>query len=279
MIFRLLNLLKGKYHLFKIYKRIKKFFYNIDQTTILLFGFQKSGNTWLRLLLYNYRNLLLNPDLNQTITYDVLNVIQNNHLDSGTTFLPRNGFPLFYRTHTSYTNTYDLFDKKIFIHRNPLDTLISSYYFWKYRDTPFLYEPENIRTRLYDIDFYVSYKIKSWIDFYNISIKHADFVLNYTEMKEDPEKSFRDLLCFLNWSIDEDILRKAVDISSFQKIKKMGKEKSQEYGNAPKDGSFKGEFTRSGEEAQFKNELKQETIDLVLDKFPLFNNLYPNLID
>ena len=98
-------------------------------------------------------------------------------------------------------------------------------------------------------------------------------------MKEDPEKSFRDLLCFLNWSIDEDILRKAVDISSFQKIKKMGKEKSQEYGNAPKDGSFKGEFTRSGEEAQFKNELKQETIDLVLDKFPLFNNLYPNLID
>ena len=29
----------------------------------------------------------------------------------------------------------------------------------------------------------------------------------------------------------------------------------------------------------FKHELKEETINLVLEKFPEFNNLYPNLVE
>ena len=40
---------------------------------------------------------------------------------------------------------------------------------------------------------------------------------------------------------------------------------SQKYGNGPKDGSFNGEFTRSGEESQFYHELQEETINIVLD--------------
>ena len=59
----------------------------------------------------------------------------------------------------------------------------------------------------------------------------------------------------------------------------MGKEKNQKYGNGPKNGKFKGEFTRSGVEGQFNSELKKETIDLVLKKFPKFKNLYPNLVE
>ena len=53
----------------------------------------------------------------------------------------------------------------------------------------------------------------------------------------------------------------------------------QKYGNGPKDGRFKGEFTRSGKEGQFYTELKKETINSVLNKFPEFNNLYPDLIE
>ena len=34
-----------------------------------------------------------------------------------------------------------------------------------------------------DIDFYVSYKINIWIDFYRVSIKHADYIMNYSKMK------------------------------------------------------------------------------------------------
>ena len=84
-----------------------------------------------------------------------------------------------------YKKPYNLFEKKILIHRNPLDTLISSYYFFKDREISFLDDYlKDIRGKLHDIDFYVSYKINFWIKFYNLSIKHADFVMSYTEMKQ-----------------------------------------------------------------------------------------------
>ena len=277
--FKMINWLRGKCYWFKLHGKLKLFFADVDDTKILLFGYPKSGNTWLRLLLFNYRNLLLNPSASHTITYDRLNDLQNNIMDRGTIFLPKKGLPFFYRTHKIYINTYNLFDKKVFIHRNPLDTLISSYYFYKNRQVPFLFDPENIREKLHDIDFYVSYKINSWVKFYYISIEHADFVINYSEMKKDPETSLSNLLKFLDWNFDPNLVEKAVNFSSFNRVKKMAEENSQMYGNGPKDGSFKGVFARSGEESQFTHELKKETIIFVLDKFPNFKHLYPNLIE
>ena len=275
----MINWLKDKYYWVNNYNTLKRFLHNRKELKILLFGYPKSGNTWIRFLIYNYRNLLLNSDEKQTVTYDRLNALQNNIMDRGTAFLPEEGFPFIYRTHNIYMKSYNLFDKRIFIHRNPLDTLISSYYFYKDREVPFLDDSLNIREKLHDIDFYVLYKINSWINFYNISLKHADFVINYTEMKQDTELVFSKLLKFLEWDIDKELMRKAINISSFKKIKIMGTINSQMYGNGPKDGSFKGEFTRSGEESQFNHELNEETIKFVLNKFPDFKKIYPNLID
>ena len=275
----MINYLKDKYYWYKVNKKLSNFLRLQSDPKILLFGYPKSGNTWMRFLLYNYRTLLLKPEEKKTISYDRLNALQNNIMDRGTTFLPDIGFPFIYRTHMIYMKSYNLFDKRIFIYIIPLDTLISAYYFYKDRDVPFLYDSLNIRDELHDIDFYVLYKINSWINFYDTSIKYADFVINYTEMKQDTEAVFSELLRFLDWDFDEELVKKAIDISSFKKIKKMEDIKSQKYGNGPKDGSFNGEFTRSGEEFQFHHELKKETIQLVLDKFPEFKNVYPNLIE
>ena len=205
--------------------------------------------------------------------------MQYNILDRGTAILPEKGFPLIYRTHKIYTKSYDLFEKKIFIHRNPLDTLISSYYFYRNREVPFSDDPENIRKKLHDIDFYVCYKINTWVIFYETGIKHADFVINYTELKKDTENIFVKLLAFLDWEYDKELVKKAVIFSSFKSVKQMGREMDQRYGNGPKDGSFKGEFTRSGEESQFHHELKEETINFVLKKFVDFKKIYPDIIE
>ena len=70
--------------------------------------------------------------------------------------------------------------------------------------------------------------------------------MSYTEMKKDPEISFIKLLNFLEWDLDEELVRKSVNFSSFKNVKKMGEQKNQKYGNGPKDGKFIGEFTRSG---------------------------------
>ena len=74
----MINWLKDQYYWFENYNIIKKFFDNIKESKILLFGHPKSGNTWLRFVLYNYRNLLLHPNCIETITYDRLNKLQNN---------------------------------------------------------------------------------------------------------------------------------------------------------------------------------------------------------
>ena len=275
----MINWLKDKYYWVNNYNTLKRFLHNRKELKILLFGYPKSGNTWIRFLIYNYRNLLLNSDEKQTVTYDRLNALQNNIMDRGTAFLPEKGFPFIYRTHKIYMKSYNLFDKRIFIHRNPLDTLISSYYFYKDRKVPFSDDSLNIREKLHDIDFYVLYKINSWINFYDTSIKHADFVINYTDLMQDTEIIFSEILRFLDWDFDEKLMKKAICISSFKKIKKMGEKKGQNYGNGPKDGSFSGKFTRSGEESQFYHELQEETINIVLDKFPNFKKIYPNLIE
>ena len=155
----MINYLKGKYYWFRIGRKLNKFLENKNNSKILLFGYPKSGNTWLRFLLFNYRNLLLTPNETKTLTYDELNDLQKNEMESGTTFLPKEGFPIFYRTHVLYKSSYTLFTKKIFIHRNPLDTLISAYYFYKNREVSFWDDPINIRKNLDNIDFFVKYKI------------------------------------------------------------------------------------------------------------------------
>jgi len=275
----MINFLRDKYYWHNTNQKLKKFLKEEERQIILMYGYPKSGNTWLRFLLYNYRNLLLNPDEIKTISYDRLNTLQNNVMDRGTIFNSENGFPLFYRTHKTYRKPYDLFDKKIFIHRNPLDTLISAFHFYQNREIPFSDDHYDIRDKLHDLDFYVLYKIDLWINYYKISIKHADIVMNYTELKNDTAKELNKLVQFLSWDLEEAIIKKSVEFSAFNNVKKMGEEQNQKYGNGPKDGSFKGEFTRSGEEGQFNNELKKETIQLVLEKFPEFKNIYPILIE
>jgi len=275
----MITYLKDKYYWYKTDQKLKRFLKEDNSQKILLFGYPKSGNTWLRFLLFNYRNLLLNPKEINTISYNRLNALQNNIMDRGTTFSTENGFPLFYRTHKIYKKPYGLFFPKIFIHRNPLDTLISAYYFYKNREVSFSDDLFEIRDKLVDIDFYICYKIEGWVKFYIESVKHADIVMNYSKMKINCEKELSALIHFLDWEYDEELIKKSVEFSSFKKVKEMGEEKGQKYGNGPKDGSFKGEFTRSGEEGQFYNELKRETIELVLQKFPEFKTLYPNCIE
>ena len=275
----MISYLKDKYYWYNTNQKLKQFLKGSNDPKILMYGYPKSGNTWLRFLLYNYRNLLINPTETHTISFDRLNSLQNNVMDRGTTFDVEEGFPLFYRTHKIVKKPYNLFDKKIFIHRNPLDTLISAYHFYKNREIPFSDDPKKLSTKLQDIDFYVSYKINIWIDFYRVSIKHADYIINYSNMKINCMKELSELICFLNWDFNEKLIKKSVEFSSFDKVKKMGEEKDQKYGNGPKDGTFMGEFTRSGEEGQFRDQLKKETIDFVLQEFPEFKTLYPICIE
>jgi len=270
----MIKYLKDKYYWWNVYNKLKSFLASYNDNKILLFGYPKSGNTWLRFLLFNYLNLLLNKTQTKTLTYEELNSIQNNIMDRATTFLPKDGYPLFYRTHKIYKKPYDLFDFKIFIHRNPLDTLVSAYYFYRDRIIPFPNDNKNEVKDLHDIDYYVKTKFLYWKNFYDKSVHEADYVVNYSNLKANCFHELKSLIIFLRWNLDEDLINKSIRLSSFDNIKKMSEIYSQKYGNAPKDGSFKGNFTRSGVDGQFLDELDNSTISFVKNRFKDFNLIY-----
>ena len=270
----MIDWIKDKYHWHIKNKRLRNFLSATQDHNILLFGYPKSGNTWLRFLLYNYRSLLLDPGVNKTMLFSELNNLQNNILDRGTTFKSKKGYPIFYRTHRSYYTAYDLFNFRIFIHRNPLDTLVSAYYFYRNRDIPFHDDELKVRDSLHDIDFYVKYKINDWIDFYNISIRKSNIIVNYSRLQRECSIELRRIISLLGWIVDDDLVARSINISSFDNIKSMSSESIQEYGNGPSDGTFHGQFLRSGTDGQYVDELNQDTINYVRDKFPRFDDIY-----
>ena len=105
----MITYLKDKYYWYKTNQKLKIFLKEENIQKVLMYGYPKSGNTWLRFLLFNYRHLLLNPEEIKTISYDRLNQLQNNVMDKGTTFSTENNFPIFYRTHKIYKKPYNFY--------------------------------------------------------------------------------------------------------------------------------------------------------------------------
>ena len=277
----MINYLKDKLYWYSIYSNLKDSFKDKKESKILLSGYPKSGNTWLRFMIFNYLELLDNKKLNETISFNFLNQIQSNVLEKGLELKYKKNDLIFYRTHSPYSRCYKLFDVLIFIHRNPLDTLISAYYYYLKRELPFYAFPKKLRNKLKNIDFFVLYNFKKWLIYYNKSVSVADVIVNYSDLKSDPFSQMKKIFIKLKLPLKDELIKKTVKLSSFENIKVMASKLNQLNGMASKEGesNFKGIFVRSGEELQYKNELKAETVNYILNQFPEFYEIYPNLIE
>ncbi len=277
----MINYLKDKLYWYSIYSNLKDSFKDKKESKILLSGYPKSGNTWLRFMIFNYLELLDNKELNETISFNFLNQIQSNVLEKGLELKYKKNDLIFYRTHSPYSRCYKLFDVLIFIHRNPLDTLISAYYYYLKRELPFYAFPKKLRNKLKNIDFFVLYNFKKWLIYYNKSVSVADVIVNYSDLKSDPFSQMKKIFIKLKLPLKDELIKKTVKLSSFENIKVMASKLNQLNGMASKEGesNFKGIFVRSGEELQYKNELKAETVNYILNQFPEFYEIYPNLIE
>lgn len=239
------------------------------QNPILLAGFPKSGNTWTRFVIYNYYNIYKN-DAGKTLTFNELNAINYHVLDDGITSPFKSGFPPLYQTHMCYRNIFNFF-KVIFIYRNPLDTLISNHYIHMNNVNPFFSYSTELRSKFLNIDYFVRFFVEEWAHHYKLTKAHSDIVLCYERLKKDPFREFSKLFKVLNIELNESILRKSIKISSFDNIKKMGRQTNQLYG-VHNPNRFKGEFTRSGKTHQYLEELKPSTIEYtkaILDKYKI----------
>lgn len=226
---------------------------------VLITGFPKTGNTWTRFVLCNYLRLKNDPE-SEPIPISELNRLQPQILSEPHTLMPRTTDPLIVRTHLPYQRAYDLFDNVVVCIRNPLDTLVSWYYYERDRVVRFPHTPPAFRENfLRNIDAFVLYHLNRWVSFYNATLRRDYHIIQYESMRSDPEANATRLINSVGIRAEEEPIRRAVLMSSYDTVSQKLRETNELHGMAD-SSTFTGVFTRSGSTGQYQLELRDSTI-------------------
>jgi hypothetical protein len=241
---------------------------------ILLVGIQKSGNSWVRFVIFNYFNIL-NNRATKTLTWDELQKPHLDRLEKGVDYEYNDGFPLVFHTHLSYDGhgIFDFysetpkyfakFDKIIYIYRNPFDTMISYWHFMMDRNgDPFgdgIVGEELDKLR--KLEGFVEFYLPKWIYHVKTTRNLADLILDYDQLRKNPNLFAKAITLIDNGMIHIKNFNEALEMSSFSSIKRM----SEEVGNIGGLGSpyYKGYFCRDGRSGQYKEVMSQELINYI----------------
>lgn len=231
--------------------------------SVLLCAIQKSGSSWVRFIIFNYFNIKNNHAI-KTLTWDEL---QKPHLDRvnyGVDYDYDDSFPRVFHTHNSYDGYginahYDgypeffkQFDKMIYIYRNPFDCCLSYWHFMENRISV------NYKR---DLEEFTKWFLPKWIFHVRTTRNLADLVLNYDHLQIHPA-IFRTVIDLItDDNLDENVLIKAINMSSFENIKRM----SDEVGNPAGLGFpyYKGYFCRDGRTGQYKEVMSKELVEYI----------------
>lgn len=189
--------------------------------TGFLTSYPKSGRTWFRFILSNYFNtaadLKVGVDLHSTFS-----IVPNFDCD------PVRGIPAFRKarfesriplilvTHHGYRRSIFLNKPVIFMVRDPRDVLVSAYFHatrHKHRFagsiSDFLASPDQGLTPL------VAY-LNGWADGLR---RHQHYVLSYEALSADPVAATTKVLSFLNYAVDRESVKGAVEASHFEAMR------------------------------------------------------------
>jgi len=262
----------------------------MPKNIVWLASYPKSGNTWLRLFLFNY---LFNPDepapINQAHRIgpgDAVSMLYRkasktpvdlNDVETSLTLRPHviknhssNGADVnFMKTHNANIDVRGrkLFSKEftraaLYVIRNPLDMVVS---FAHHYNAPVeeiaeaignpthVIEPDNSVVHQFIGNW--SDHVRSWTDAKGFKTN----VLRYEDMTNDPEKTFGSALTFIGAPQEPERLKKAVRFSSFAESKKQ----EQKYGFIERSATSKS-FFRSGQVGEGRDVLPQSAIDRVI---------------
>ena len=195
-----------------------------DNKINIITSFPKSGNTWMRFIIYD---LLFNDqNININNSHEINKLVpdfhrfKNNQLIFDSRLKDKE---IFLKTHSSYEQMKKLpIGKVIIIIRNPFDVFVSLYnyytlsehersdnldFFCKYKTLPFLKEAHFPNFQ----EHYESW-INSGTDFY---------VVKYSDLIDDFENQIKYLCDFLNLEISSEKINFIKKNTSFESLKKI----------------------------------------------------------
>ncbi|CAH6795032.1 putative Sulfotransferase domain-containing protein [Vibrio chagasii] len=236
-------------------KEIKKNFDNsrlelLTKDGIWFYSLMKSGTTYTINFLINYINIHYNNSKEPVSKSDLVffhsvnnrNSMPGNIISRQDTILSKVKYKTFIHTHFGINS---FAEKNIFILRNPLDYIVSAY-FWFYKDRERDEPISEVWRKLAD-DFIKTYK-------FQVNERNSDcFSLRYEDIVSG--SSFIDLLEYLELEFNKSSYDKALLFSSKDYVKRMEK------GASPIIGGHKvkrDSFIRSGQVGDWKSYIDEK---------------------
>lgn len=232
--------------------------------SIVIISIPKSGTNMTKLLLANYLNVFYEGRQDIT-TYDEMHTemfysdVQVKGLDPSSK--PGKGRILQQHTpyrHLVHTHSHGAKMKQyirlnrgaryLLLYRNPLDNLISSYFYhFKYR--PDLAEKYKHPREI--IDWKLPVFIKQYTYQKEMAAQNENAMrVSYEGLYEDKAKTFASILDFLNIPVEEPAVQLAVEFSSLKSVREQEQQRNKAiHQEIP---GFKGSFVRSGKIGQWK---------------------------
>jgi hypothetical protein len=254
-------------------------FYSLEKRMLLLNSITKSGAHYIKFFITNYVTLLT-EDREERVAYQEMNEIFPNVyreyylLDNKPYIRPSKksifekiGFSDF--THCHSTTFLDIFPgKTVFLYRNPLDNIVSRYYY-SYKNRP-------AREHLYNhprevIDQFLDQYMQQFDRIKQIRKTVPILMVDYENLTRYPQAVFSAIINWYDLPLNVSVLKKAIAFSDIKAIKKEEKEggaihidtKTQS-GNFVRSGAI-GEWKEYFSEADvlhIKNRLSERDYDL-----------------
>lgn len=243
-------------------------------------GYPKCGNTWLRMLVCNALSIEYNVTLDVLLNDYHINVspIPNIIWSHGSKHRKAPVGPGNMDPNISFGN------KTLFLVRDPRDVLISFYYHEVYRRGMASYPPDEwkgmfstesnqvdvsskepllsayIRSELRGIDYVIHF----YNYFYDNREKYRAFeIVRYEDLHQDTAGELEKVLAFLGIAAGEETIRKAVEASTFDKMRRIELNNPMPLADlgTPSDPKDKRTFkTRKGKVGAYREELSEEDI-------------------
>lgn len=193
---------------------------NNEKFVFYLFSMPKAGRTWLRFILANYINLKFNLNLNIEMN-SMFSVVPNDGLSTtkgkgAYKLMDDKRFPLLIMSHKNLMNISPQGKNVIVLLRLVYDVMVSDYFQHKY----FLNRFDG------DIKEFIRLKkgaLYQYCNFVNSLVKKENKILfiTYESMHNNIESTMISFLRFLNISLDYPLLKKSIELSSFENMKKV----------------------------------------------------------
>lgn len=214
---------------------------------VFLVSYPKSGNTWARFML----SYVLFPELKEgDVDFRTMELyVPDLHVGPPRPDLPA---PRVMKTHSPYSEKYR---RVIYMVRDGRDAVVSYYYHTTQRGNFQGTFSEFLRWQT-PFGTWADH-VKGWLG------PHPSqdiMVVKYEELKSSPVKVLKRMMDFIGVKANPERLRAAVEWSSFNKMKKIEKEKG-----LPHPGAENQEFVRKGQVGGWEEEFSESDLEFFLN--------------